>query len=272
MSTVASYISKWFEEDPDWRLRHQERVFERYATPDEVAAATSPEAIAALVDVCDQRESAFHKDQRTRERDRAARASAYSALHKGGFPVRLIEAAVGELVKPPGTADHDCKHDVAPPSATTETAAMQHARAYLDAGDKAALVLLGGVGAGKTFAATWVAYKLGQESRHVGYVPSTRLESDGRYDRDRRGWIDGRTLLVIDDVGVEPIDSKGYYVALLEEVIDSFYGSRRRLIITSNLAATTFSERYGARIWSRLCEVGMIASCGAEDLRRKAGR
>jgi hypothetical protein len=177
----------------------------------------------------------------------------------------------------------------------TETLAMAHVRKFA-AGERRALVLMGGVGAGKTTAAT--EYALDHGGSAPGFVRASELEARGRYadreapkgalrDRDIRAWLRTRSMLVLDDLGAEYMDGKGAFRSLLDELLDLFYGDKKRIIITTNLkhARTPpdpkkppprnapaeepqLAERYGARIMSRLFEIGLRGECGNTDLRR----
>lgn len=183
--------------------------------------------------------------------DRRRRAA---RLHEeGGFPLLALDAA----------------------AAPRETPAMAAARRFA-ASDRTVLVLAGGVGAGKTSAAAWLALDHGGEAS--AFLRATELERRGRYDHELTTWLRARSLLVIDDLGAEVLDGKGVFVSLLDEVVDRATGNRQRVVITTNLrqrakdgSAPQFVERYGARIESRLHAGGMWADCGADDLRRARG-
>lgn len=154
----------------------------------------------------------------------------------------------------------------------SETAAQRQAREYLS-GRRMALVLAGGVGAGKTTAATWVALEAGGTA--PGFIRASALERRGRYSKTLDAWLETRSCLVIDDLGAEVLDGHGVFRSLLDETIDMFFGDRKRIVITTNLrprregdGELQFVERYGDRIASRLSEVGLWADCGVRDLRR----
>jgi DNA replication protein DnaC len=144
------------------------------------------------------------------------------------------------------------------------------------------LVLAGGVGAGKTTAATWVALK-GADPRPA-FVRIAELERRGRYDKNLDEWLRDKTSLVIDDVGAEVLDGKNVFRSLLDEIVDKFYSNRRTLVMTTNLRPIRlpenerkapndhqeqFYERYGERIWSRFSQAGLWADCGTSDLRQE---
>jgi DNA replication protein DnaC len=159
------------------------------------------------------------------------------------------------------------------------TKATEHAFDFAEAdfgrvNGRNVLILAGGTGAGKTTAATLVA--LLSTSEAPALIRAGELERRGRYDRDFGRWLDGRTLLVLDDLGTEPLDGKGYFVALLDELVDRFCSDEKPLIVTTNLAVNRtrpddqpqITERYEARVVSRLLESATWAACGNDDLRR----
>lgn len=192
-------------------------------------------------------------------------------------------------------------------SVTVDTLAMQYSRQFLaEAGQEFAaatrrllgerdeddvpprepsriLVLGGGTGGGKTTAATWVELK--RSDPMPGFILASELERRGRYDKDLRAWFPERTSLVIDDLGAELLDGKGVFRSWLDEIVDAFYSTKRRLIITTNLKPRIddayraecqresrdpepqFRERYGDRVSSRIIQVGKWAGCGNRDLR-----
>lgn len=249
---------------------------DRIDTPDAYqrtgAAATMHEALARVLaggraeDVINHRDdaawaerdrevAAWHVQRAEERRAEERRKTALELLDGGAFPSRAVEVAL---------------------AAERETIAMTHAREYLR-GRKTVLVLAGGTGAGKTSAAAWIALEAGGST--PAFVRATELEARGRYDKALRTWLRGRSMLVIDDLGVEVLDDRGVFRSLLDEVIDTYYGNRRRVVITTNLRAKRerpdgelqFVERYGERVVSRLRECGRWADCGATDLRREVG-
>lgn len=173
-------------------------------------------------------------------------------LRDNGFPEMFVTAALGKL---------------------DDTIAMRFAQQFVHLPRKL-LVLAGGVGAGKTTAAAWVALK-GQDPR-PGFLRISELERRGRYDKRLDEWLKDKTSLVIDDVGAEVLDGKGVFRSLMDEVVDIFYSNRRTLVMTTNLRPSKqdkdeedqFYERYGERVWSRVSQLGVWGDCGTRDLRR----
>lgn len=178
-------------------------------------------------------------------------------LRDNGFPELFVSAALSIL---------------------EDTTAMQAARHFMHHVEhlpkKRLLILAGGVGAGKTTAATWIALK--SQDPRPAFVRVNELERRGRYNKAFDELLEQKTSLVIDDVGAEFLDGKGAFRSLMDEIIDSFYANRRTLILTTNLRPKRksedeqeqFFERYGERAWSRLTQSGVWVDCGTRDLRK----
>jgi DNA replication protein DnaC len=196
-------------------------------------------------EVADQRAKDVAANELSRMAGRAGE------LRENGFPEMFVAAALGQL---------------------DDTIAMKFAQQFMYLPRKL-LVLAGGVGAGKTTAAAWVALK-GQDPR-PGFLRISELERRGRYDKKLNEWLKDKTSLVIDDVGAESLDGKGVFRSLMDEVVDIFYSNRRTLVMTTNLRQTRstqgeeeqFFERYGLRVWSRIAQLGVWGDCGVRDLR-----
>lgn len=198
------------------------------------------------------REVALARQQDALATEQQRMAARSAELRENGFPEMFVMAALGQL---------------------NDTLAMKFARLFVDTPRKL-LVLAGGVGAGKTTAAAWVALK-GQDPR-PGFMRISELERRGRYDKRLDEWLKDKTSLVIDDVGAEVLDGKGVFRSLMDEVVDIFYSNRRTLVMTTNLRPARekadeeeqFFERYGDRVWSRVGQLGVWGDCGTRDLRR----
>lgn len=121
------------------------------------------------------------------------------------------------------------------------------------------LVLSGGVGCGKTTAATWWAIRAGGE-RPV-FLRAGQMATLGRYDKPLSAKLEACTSLVLDDLGREFNDGKGSFLAHLEDVVEAMYGSGRPMIITTNvLAPEAFHRRYGGPPDCKEPEKGPIPS------------
>lgn len=170
-----------------------------------------------------------------------------------------------------------------------DRAAMLGLRSWAASG-KIFCVLYGDRGSGKTTAAVH-ALKLARRSMHFydenkNVVSSwAYCASDGMFVRAadlssatftdegkaRLSKAKRAPLLVIDDLGVERMDNAGIWAEAFDLLTDVRYARRLRTIITTNLDEVAFSQRYGERIFDRICEhEGMVVACGNGSMRRIA--
>lgn len=74
-------------------------------------------------------------------------------------------------------------------------------------------------------------------------------------------------LIVLDDLGSEYIDQKGWMHQALDAFIDERYSEYRPTLITTNLSAADFRKRYSERICDRLREGGAFFEFSGGSLR-----
>jgi hypothetical protein len=232
------------------------------------------EAAEAGVTVDDLRERRSAEERRTQlaQRERADRdrdAEISRMLEAAGVPTRALAVAQTGL----------------------DTPALSAVRAPTDA---IITVLAGVPGAGKTVAAALWMLRYGSTAELWTYGGSGTWESRGEvyahrwrggklvwrgagelartdhYSRDAVGELTTAARLVIDDLGAEYADGKGFFLSLLDELVNARYASNRATVITTNLDAPTFRLRYGDRIADRIREAGRFVNCGATSLRGKA--
>lgn len=126
--------------------------------------------------------------------------------------------------------------------------------------------LSGNPGSGKTVAASnWIA----TAGRGL-FVKAARLARWERYDNNEMNLLLRASRLVIDDLGTEFQDSKGNFMAILDEVIDVRYDHSRPTVITTNLDAEAFKARYGERIADRIRETGKFVSLDGASMRTRS--
>jgi len=132
------------------------------------------------------------------------------------------------------------------------------------------VVLAGNAGVGKSLAAClWLFEQAKGAPECMRWVQSGDLARGYSYDAEAFEGITTVWALVIDDFGVEYLDSKDRFKVTLEEVLARRFGKMRRTMMTTNiLDAGEFAERYGKRIASRIHEDGAFIVCGGPDLRR----
>ena len=151
-------------------------------------------------------------------------------------------------------------------SADTQKPGIQVISAW-DVKKRSVLVLSGDPGSGKTVAAAWWALQRAHPAR---FVRAASFAAQSRYDEEKRNMLDG--ALVLDDLGAEYNDAKGSFLVDLDELVDSFYGNRRPLVITTNLDPEPFKQKYGERIVDRLRECSVWKSVGNTSLRPRKGK
>lgn len=137
------------------------------------------------------------------------------------------------------------------------TTAMKAVSGFMKASREGwCLVLSGPKGSGKSTAA-------------AHYLWATAPQSDSRFPASQRWWTAAKvsrvssyddqleklmkvSVLVIDDLGVEFMDKAGHFKSRLDELIDARWGNFRKTIITTNLNAKDFQERYESRVTDRI--------------------
>lgn len=143
-----------------------------------------------------------------------------------------------------------------------QTGAVQ---ALADINGLGLVCLSGNPGSGKTVAASnWLAI-----AGSGLFVKAARLSRWDRYDNDEMNRLLRAARLVIDDLGTEFQDSKGNFMAILDEVIDVRYDHSRPTVVTTNLDAEAFKARYGERIVDRIRETGKFVSLDAASMRAR---
>jgi DNA replication protein DnaC len=168
-----------------------------------------------------------------------------------------------------------------------ETPAVVGVRDWLR-GNKTFCLLVGHFGAGKTVAASAV---LRMARRSVAFwddaseqpvaswsyskaeglfVRAAELSNTSPYAEEGRGhWARVRrvTWLVVDDLGMERMDSAGIWQEQFDLLMDCRYSERRRTVLSTNLDSAAFSARYLGRVMDRVQHDGAVVLCGSESLR-----
>ncbi len=149
-------------------------------------------------------------------------------------------------------------------------------------------IIAGGCGVGKTIAeVAWVCNYVSAPERwqdaadrdreprpqYRGQVPlwisSAQLARLDHYKQDEIDRVAKVERLVIDDLGSEYQDAKGFFGSLLDELIDLRYAGQRPTVISTNLDVEAFKNRYGVRIVDRIREAGRFVACGSVSLRHR---
>jgi DNA replication protein DnaC len=106
------------------------------------------------------------------------------------------------------------------------------------------------------------------------FIAAMELPRHGLYGEDGKFWDGLKDVdrLVIDDLGTEPLDGKGYALANLGDLLSQRHAWQRKTLITTNLSLEAFRERYlahdGGRLYDRLREAGLFYECSGASMRR----
>ncbi len=173
-----------------------------------------------------ERRAEYEREERDRKEEKA-RMALESALRDSQAPARSARIVLSGEAK--------------------ETRAMAAVRSFM-ASSGSSLVLAGGKGCGKSTAAVWaIAHLLDGHFRYAGELAGLSR------DDDERRKITRSRLLVIDDLGVEYLDDKGWFAAFFDEVIVRRHDNELKTIITTNLPRAKFQGRYRSeRVLDRL--------------------
>lgn len=208
------------------------------------------ESIAAVVPIAgsdwtDDQWAAREEEVRAQIADRDAPGRARrieTVLVKLGWPARAVEAA----------KKADPKRGAVEPLMNVDFAATN------------IVVLAGAPGCGKTVgAAHWAMTR----SHGASFLRASTFAASSRYSaEDRKIWFDA-SALVLDDLGAEYLDAKGSFLVDLDELVDTYYGNLKPLVVTTNATTKQFVDRYGERVRDRLRESARWISIGTPSLR-----
>lgn len=124
------------------------------------------------------------------------------------------------------------------------------------------VVLSGAPGCGKTAAVSW----------WLSRVPGSKFITAAKLSRISKWGGEVKELvrasrLAIDDLGVEFADEKGFFVSLLDDVVNERYSRQRPTVITTNMLGPQFRLRYSGRIVDRVNEFEGFTTLAGGSLR-----
>lgn len=152
------------------------------------------------------------------------------------------------------------------------------------------LLLLGEPGTGKSVAAARWVLTAGLSMRPWwgidgadGFVWSYRgprllwrtaksLSRVKQYDKDEMETLLCPDRLVIDDIGMEYLDTKGFLASLIDEIVHERHRRELPTVMTANLSPADFMERYGKRVVDRIAEYRAPVVCKRDSFRTSPAR
>ncbi len=236
VTKLINIIPRRAKRDPLYWARHQGRLHaKRRIEREERLAAMSPEER--------ERYTVITREPTNEEIAERTRQETFERL--GCMKIPTLVAAL--------IADGDARTDTRARDALTA--------AKVD--DLRFVVLCGGVGCGKTVAAAMALADRGA-GRFVTAFGLTRLSP---YDEGEMDELETTPLLVLDDLGSEYQDAKGFLRAFLDGLVNARYDAGLRTIATTNLKAAEFADRYGARIADRIKQTGCFVELQGKSMR-----
>lgn len=142
---------------------------------------------------------------------------------------------------------------------------------------KKGLFLAGGVGTGKTFACKIISTFKGFQ-----FYEASKLRDMYTFKDEKSNYVKRETMLnigrsytdslIVDDMGAEagyndygvPIEPLGLFI---DERVKAYVRAGALTVITSNLSAKQFKERYKGRTFSRINQICEPVICNGPDLR-----
>jgi len=150
----------------------------------------------------------------------------------------------------------------------SETDALKAALELQKSFTKTLLILGGGVGTGKTVACCIAAW---QVPGSVRFASAVDLVRHGAFDPEYWDDLAYCDALVVDDLGSEPLDERGWALASILDLLSKRYGAQKPTWITLNLPIGAFFARYGTdgeRLRDKLRECGRYVEVKGKSLRR----
>lgn len=160
-----------------------------------------------------------------------------------------------------------------------ETEVIRKCRSYAQSlcrGEAGSLGLLlwGGVGSGKTFAAACIANFAEENGINTRVTSLPRINSAAIDERrEFLDKLDSYGLLVLDDLGTERDTATANETTF--QVINTRYESKKPMIITTNLSIEQLNNpasQHQNRIYDRVLEVCVPVFCGTESMRKSAAQ
>lgn len=102
------------------------------------------------------------------------------------------------------------------------------------------------------------------------WVSISKFARLGAYDGEFDKVCNHEGPLVLDDIGLEYLDVKGWLLQAIDAFVDARYSQCRPTLFTTNLSNAQFKARYSERVVDRMREGGSFYEFKGESLRGKA--
>ncbi|MCR5121368.1 MAG: ATP-binding protein [Ruminococcus sp.] len=139
---------------------------------------------------------------------------------------------------------------------------------------KRSMLFMGETGLGKTFFSSCIVKRLGEMGISAAFMSAfdmlRTLENEhfGRAEGDTMGHLLTAPLVVIDDLGAEPSQSK-FYNTFFYNIINGRINRMLPTIISTNLTPDIIKARYGNRIASRMLSEFLPVLFRGTDIRQQ---
>jgi len=178
---------------------------------------------------------AAENERRPQWPDDEKKSQTIEKLKAWGVPIRLAEDVNGEVI---------------------DTKPLKFVSRWMQSKDPSGwcLVLSSPKGTGKSTAGAWWLNEIADKyelSRVKRWWSSSTIARMNSYDPAFEKMFLCQAM-VIDDLGAEYLDKNGYFQQKFDEIIDARYSRYRKTLITTNLNARAFTERYGERVSDRI--------------------
>lgn len=153
-------------------------------------------------------------------------------------------------------------------------------RFLLDKTTRTNLLLFGRPGTGKTtfMRAMWMTVgflyqdEISRSQIVNRYIKASSLGATLKNDKDEYKKIKAATCLFIDDLGFngesEMVNDYGVKARPIEDIIEHRYDRQLLTVCTTNLTAGEIRDKYGERIYSRICETFSMVPVNGMDFRQ----
>ena len=148
---------------------------------------------------------------------------------------------------------------------------IEYCDTYKDS-ERNSLLIIGGVGTGKTHLMASIANRLLDNGIPVlfdtfdGHLYKLKAEFDTRSEPRYLKRMQRIDVLMLDDIGKEK--QTEWSQSIMFQVVNQRYENMLPIVMTSNLKTTELAEYFGSAVWSRLCEMCVGVTTSGKDYRR----